>query len=126
MWKFGIFLTVFVYLIVIASLITAIKLSRKIIGSKSEYAEKQTTFVVLLVLVIYLVPIIAMSVSFFHNMLIAYTIGLSILLSTFPVTYLIIIPLCDMRKLKYVEEKYGKDSYYAEYLWNKPKKHKKN
>lgn len=125
MWKFGIFLTIFVYLIVIASLITAIRLSRKIIGSKSDYAEKQTAFVVLFVLITYLVPIVGMSISFFYNSLIAYIIGLSMLLSIFPITYFVIIPLCDKRKLKYVEEKYGKDSSYAEYLRNKHKQNKK-
>mgnify|MGYP003522310956 CR=1 FL=1 len=51
-------------------------------------------------------------------------IGFSMLLATFPIAYLIIIPLSERKHLKDVEATYGKDSEYAKYL--RKKMHKDN
>lgn len=123
MWKYGIILAIVVILISIASLIVAVRLTRKVLkNSDTKLAEKQTIFVFSLIMAIYLIPIVAMSISIFYDIFTAIYIGYAMVFLTIPVVYLIIIPLSDKKKLKYVEEMYGKDSEYAKYL---RKKHKK-
>lgn len=116
MWIFEISMLVFIYAIIVLSLILAIKITKKIIGQNNKnliIAHKQVVYVVVLISIIYLVPITGMVISAFINFIFIYIIGFSMLLSTIPVTYLIIIPLVDKQKLKHIEEVFGKDSEYA-------------
>jgi hypothetical protein len=107
---------IFIYAIIVLSLIIAIKITKKIIGQDNKnliIAHKQVVYVVVLISIIYLVPITGMVISAFINFIFIYIIGFSMLLLTIPVTYLIIIPLVDKQKLKHIEEVFGEDSEYA-------------
>lgn len=116
MWIFEISMLIFIYAIIVLSLIIAIKITKKIIGQDNKnpiIAHKQVVYVVVLISIIYLVPITGMVISAFINFIFIYIIGFSMLLLTIPVTYLIIIPLVDKQKLKHIEEVFGEDSEYA-------------
>lgn len=116
MWIFEISMLIFIYTIIVLSLIIAIKITKKIIGQDNKnliIAHKQVVYVVVLISIIYLVPITGMVISAFINFIFIYIIGFSMLLLTIPVTYLIIIPLVDKQKLKHIEEVFGEDSEYA-------------
>lgn len=116
MWIFEISMLIFIYAIIVLSLIIAIKITKKIIGQDNKnliIAHKQVVYVVILISIIYLVPITGMVISAFINFIFIYIIGFSMLLLTIPVTYLIIIPLVDKQKLKHIEEVFGEDSEYA-------------
>lgn len=116
MWIFEISMLIFIYAIIVLSLIIAIKITKEIIGQDNKnliIAHKQVVYVVVLISIIYLVPITGMVISAFINFIFIYIIGFSMLLLTIPVTYLIIIPLVDKQKLKHIEEVFGEDSEYA-------------
>lgn len=116
MWIFEISMLIFIYAIIVLSLIIAIKITKKIIGQDNKnliIAHRQVVYVVVLISIIYLVPITGMVISAFINFIFIYIIGFSMLLLTIPVTYLIIIPLVDKQKLKHIEEVFGEDSEYA-------------
>lgn len=116
MWIFEISMLIFIYAIIVLSLIIAIKITKGIIGQDNKnliIAHKQVVYVVVLISIIYLVPITGMVISAFINFIFIYIIGFSMLLLTIPVTYLIIIPLVDKQKLKHIEEVFGEDSEYA-------------
>lgn len=116
MWIFEISMLIFIYAIIVLSLIIAIKITKEIIGQDNKnliIAHKQVVYVVVLISIIYLVPITGMVISAFINFIFIYIIGFSMLLLTIPVTYLIIIPLVDKQKLKHIEKVFGEDSEYA-------------
>ena len=116
MWIFEISMLIFIYAIIVLSLIIAIKITKEIIGQDNKnliIAHKQVVYVVVLISIIYLVPITGMVISAFINFIFIYIIGFSMLLLTIPVTYLIIIPLVDKQKLKHIEEVFEEDSEYA-------------
>ncbi len=123
MWKCSIIVAVLVILISVSSLCAAILLTRKKLKEyDTRVAEKLTIFILFLIILVYLAPIIAMSILIFYDFYVAIFIGCSMILSTIPVAFFIIIPLSNRMKIKYVEKIYGKDSDFANYM---RKKHKK-
>lgn len=76
-------------------------------------AQKKTRFVLILFLIIYIIPIIAMIVSIFLDAIYIFVIGCLMVISAIPITYLIIIPILDKREIKFIEQVYGKDSEEA-------------
>lgn len=126
MWKYGLFIVIFVYAVIFFSLIMAIKITKMgakaVIGKEDnaiKIAHKQVIYVVLLISIIYLVPIVGMAITIFINLLYMIIIGSSMLLSTPLVAHFIIIPLVERRRAKHAEDVLGKDSEYVKYLKEK-------
>ena len=117
---------IIIYSVMVLSLITAIAITKKLPGNAYKLAVKRTVFVVLLIGMIYLIHIIGMIICAINKeLLMLLNVGISMLLATIPVTCLIIIPLCNKMHLRDIEKEYGENSYYAKYLREKTKKHKK-
>lgn len=117
----------FVYLVMVLSVISAIAITRSILGKTKEHtaAVRRTIYVFFLIAIIYLALIIAMiKYAVNQEIFMVLIIGCSMLLITIPVAYLIIIPLSERKHLKDVEAEFGKDSEYAKYL-RENKKHKR-
>ena len=108
MWKAGIFL--FLEVLVIEALVVwlALKMAKKCLLVDDHEIPRKRTFHLLKVLaIIYTIPIIALCMALVYSSKWVGVIIPFILLSTFPVTEYIIIPLVDRKKQKLYDEKNG-------------------
>lgn len=106
MFETGIFMLIFIYLIMALSLITAIVICKIFFGKRVNQSIKLTVFVIILIAIIYLAPIIGMIIAAINNeIFILLNIGFSMLLSTIPMVYLVIIPLVKQMHLHLIEKR---------------------
>ena len=124
MWKIGIAVVITVYVMIALATIFAIRFTKGMLRKENlSIPIKRTIHVVALVLGIYLIPIIGLAMCLIYCEQAIGLIILAILLSVFPVTKYVIIPLSDIKHIKITEKEFGKDSYRARYL---REQHKKN
>lgn len=110
MFLFGLYMLVFIYLIIWGAFFFVAYLFRKHIETdiNTTVAIKKTLYVLALFSIIYFVPITAMIICAFIKPILIYIIGFSMVLSAIPVAYLIIIPLLD-RRTQNLRETYYKN-----------------
>lgn len=116
MWKLGLVLICMVYFEV-AVLFFGVKiLTKYIFKDNSKVPIARTAHVLKIVGIIYFIPILAMVMSLVYCHIALGPIIFGILISVFPVTKGIIIPLSEKKYIKIAEKEYGKDSSMANYI----------
>ena len=122
MLEFANLLIIFVFIIEAIICFFAFKLIDKVLDDKSksmEVAKRRTIHVLILVAAIYFNPLVAFVISLVKYPRISCFILLFILLGTFWVTPKIIIPLSEKMHEHIVDDVYGKDSEYAQFIHEK-------
>lgn len=108
MWKAGIFLFLEVFVIEAIAVWLALKMAKKCLLVDDHEIPRKRMFHLLKVLtIIYTIPIIALCMALVYSSRWVSVIIPLILLSVFPVSGYIIIPLVDRKKQKLYDEKNG-------------------
>jgi len=108
MWKVGAFLFLEVFAIVVLAVWLALKIAKKCLHDDEHEIPKKRMFHLLKVLaIIYIIPIFALCMALVYSPMLVSLIIPFMLLSVFPVTHYIIIPLVDKKKQKLYDEKNG-------------------
>lgn len=116
MWKFALVLVVMVY-IEVAWLFFGVKmLAKYIFKDESKVPIRRTAHVLKIVGIVYFIPIMALAFSLVYWHIAIGPIILGVLISIFPVTEGIIIPLSEKKHIKLAEEEYGKDSSMVNHI----------